>query len=213
MLKGNFSFHPHLHPGKAAKEEQKSRIEIKNVSPIRSFHLLRYLHHRGININIADQQLSEVHYKIGGHTYSAIGFPNNSGGWELRNEYFKGSSAPKDVTFHHNGGREIAVFEGFFNYLSFLQIHKYYPQPQLNFLVLNSISLFEKGRAIMEAHSTVHLYLDRDRIGQDVTQKALGQSPKYRDESRLYEHYNDLNELLTGMGKTLKQSKGKRMHW
>lgn len=212
LLKGNFSFHPHMHPIDAPKEAQECRIAIKNVSPLRSFHLLRYLHHRGIGIKIADQYLREVHYTIGAQRFSAIGFPNNSGGWELRNAFFKGSSTPKDVTFHQNGGHEIAVFEGFFNYLSFLQIHKYFPQPQLNFLVLNSIAFFEKGRSIMEAHSIVHLYLDRDRIGQDVTQKVLSQGSRYRDESRLYEHYNDLNELLTTMGKTLKQSRGKRMH-
>lgn len=213
MLKGNFSFHPHVPVNDAAKEEQERRIEIQKVTRLTSLRLLRYLHQRNIAISVADAIVKEVRFKMNDKNYSAIGFPNDSGGWELRNEYFKGSSAPKDITFHQKGGHEVAVFEGFFNYLSFLQIHKYFPQPQLNFLVLNSLAHFEKGRSIMEAHSTVHLYLDRDRYGQDVTQKAVGSASKYKDESSLYEHYNDLNEYLTGMGKTLKQSKGKRMHW
>ena len=213
MLKDNFSFHPHVPINDSVKEEQESRVEIQKVNRLTSLPLLRYLHKRNISISIADPICKEVHFKMNDKSYSAIGFQNKSEGWELRNEYFKGSSAPKDVTFHNNGGQELAVFEGFFNYLSFLQIHKYFQQQQLNFLVLNSLSFFEKGRSIMEAHNTVYLYLDRDRNGQDVTQKALQKSSKYRDESGLYEHYNDLNELLTSMGKTLKQAKGKRIHW
>ena len=30
--------------------------------------------------------------------HTAIGFQNSAGGYELRNEYFKGSSSPKDIT-------------------------------------------------------------------------------------------------------------------
>ena len=30
--------------------------------------------------------------------HTAIGFKNNTGGYELRSENFKGSSSPKDVT-------------------------------------------------------------------------------------------------------------------
>ena len=213
LLKSNFSFHPQSHFSEAAKEEKQSRIEIKKISRLTSLPLLRYLHKRNISFSVADLFCREVTYQLNDKLYPAIGFPNRSGGWELRSEYFKGSSAPKDSTFLQNGGHAVAVFEGFFNFLSFLQVHKHVSQPPLNFLVLNSLAFFEKGRSLMEAHSTIHLYLDRDRTGQDVTHNALGLSSKYRDESRLYEHYNDLNEYLTGMGKTLKQTKGKRMHW
>ena len=44
-------------------------------------------------------------------TYKAIGFKNNAGGFELRNEYFKGSSSPKYVTYFDNNAKSIAVFE------------------------------------------------------------------------------------------------------
>jgi len=41
----------------------------------------------------------------------------------LRNEYFKGSSSPKDVTLIENGAKTMAVFEGFFNFLSYLTLN------------------------------------------------------------------------------------------
>jgi len=31
--------------------------------------------------------------------FKAIGFKNNAGGYELRNEYFKGSSCPKYISY------------------------------------------------------------------------------------------------------------------
>lgn len=45
--------------------------------------------------------------------YRAVGFKNNAGGYELRNEYFKGSSAPKYVSYIDNKANNISVFEGF----------------------------------------------------------------------------------------------------
>ena len=54
----------------------------------------------------------------------AIGFKNDSGGYELRNPYFKGSSSPKDITTFNNGAKEATVFEGFIDFLSFMAIHK-----------------------------------------------------------------------------------------
>ena len=56
--------------------------------------------------------------------YSAIGFKNNAGGYELRNEYFKGSSSPKCVTYLDNKADKISVFEGFFDFLSHQSIHQ-----------------------------------------------------------------------------------------
>jgi hypothetical protein len=108
MLQENFSFHPQHNFYEVTKDEKVSRLT--------SLHLLGYLHKRNISISVADRFCREVHYKTGDKTYSAISFGNNSGGWELRNEYFKGSSAPKDFTFHHHRHQKIAVFEGFFNY-------------------------------------------------------------------------------------------------
>ena len=60
-----------------------------------------------------------------GKPYFAIGFPNTAGGYEVRNPFFKGCVAPKDITHIRQQGvpRNMCyLFEGFMDYLSFLTI-------------------------------------------------------------------------------------------
>ena len=55
----------------------------------------------------------------------AIGFPNVAGGYEVRNSFFKGCIAPKDITHIRQQGEQrekCLVFEGFMDYLSFLTL-------------------------------------------------------------------------------------------
>jgi hypothetical protein len=59
-----------------------------------------------------------------GKNYYAIGFKNNAGGYELRSEKFKGSGSPEDIPFPGTNAQKISVFDGFFNFLSYLQFIK-----------------------------------------------------------------------------------------
>jgi hypothetical protein len=113
------------------------------------------LHQRRIPIEVAKQYCNEVLFRYSDKEYFAIGFKNNSGGYELRNPFFKGSSSPKDSTTFENGAQEIAVFEGFFDFLSFLSIMQNATAITGNFLVLNSVSFFEKARPFMEQHQVL----------------------------------------------------------
>jgi hypothetical protein len=182
------------------KKENEQAVKIISVNPVTSLVLLRYLHQRRIAIPVVDTYCKEVHFFIGEKKYSAIGFVNDKGGYELRNHWFKGSSAPKTITTVNNKSKNVVVFEGFFNFLSFLSIQRYHQFTQSNFLVLNSVSFFEKSRLFMEQHEHIHLYLDRDRTGQNYTRYALSLNGRYQDESRLYEGYKDLNEWTTQIG-------------
>ncbi len=147
-----------------------------------------------------------------------MGFPNNSGGYELRNQYFKGSAAPKDVSIISQGASEIKVFEGFFSFLSYLTLMKKdfvkmipkEPAVQSNFLILNSLSFLEKSRSLLEDHAVIDLYLDRDSAGLEATKKALHWSPRYKDQSHLYKDHKDLNDLLAGSQKLVKREEQKR---
>ena len=58
----------------------------------------------------------------------------------------------------------------------------------------------------MEQHDSIRLFLDRDKTGQNCTLQALSWCKKYRDESNLYNGYNDLNEWMQQIGKTQKKS-------
>ena len=137
--------------------------------------------------------------------YIAIGFKNNAGGYELRNEYFKGSSSPKYVTYLDNRANKITVFEGFFDFMSYQTIHQNQQQELTNFLVLNSLSFFERSLLLMEKHQSIHLYLDHDEAGRKYTKLALKRSLNFKDESKLYKGYKDLNDWMMNFGKLEKQ--------
>jgi hypothetical protein len=206
MARGHFSLHqPNAASHKQEAQETNSPITIVKEGPLTSSTLYRYLHQRRIPIEVAKQYCSEVIYELSGKHFFAIGFKNNAGGWELRNPYFKGSSSPKDTTTFENGAQEIAVFEGFFDFLSFMSIMQNSTQMKSNFLVLNSVAFFEKARPIMEGHQVINFYLDRDKTGQDCTRHALSLSPKYEDRSSLYQNHKDLNDWVMNIGKVSRQ--------
>ncbi len=74
------------------KPEPKIRID--KVLPVRHPALVRYLTRRNINVETAARYAKEIHYSLNDKRYFAIGLENISGGWELRNPYYKNASAP-----------------------------------------------------------------------------------------------------------------------
>ena len=185
--------------------DTSSGIKVLKEESIHSLALIRYLHNRRIPLDVAQQFCREITYDLQGRNYYAIGFKNNAGGYELRNEYFKGSSSPKDITWMDHQAKEMAVFEGFFNFLSYQTIYQKLERPQRNFLILNSASFLERAKPLMMAQEAVHLYLDRDTTGQNCTQKALLLGSQFKDESSLYQTHNDLNDWIRHIGKSQRQ--------
>jgi len=171
-------------------------IEIVGEQDLQSFALLEYLKQRCIPIDLARNYCQEVRYKLGEKTYYGIGFQNNSGGYEIRNPFFKSSSSPKDITTILNGGNYIAVFEGFFDFLSYLVLSKEDQGSKPDFLILNSLAFFERARTVMESYISSHLYLDRDNAGQKMIMDAVSSNKQYVDESNLYREHQDLNNYL-----------------
>lgn len=189
----------------SAEKEEEGKIKVLSVKPIISLPLIKYLRQRRIPVNIADQYLKEVNYELKDKKYYALGFKNDEGGYELRNQYVKAASSPKSSTFIDNGATNLAVFEGFFNFLSYRTIHQRLNTPDSNFLILNSTSFFEKNLPRMQAHSSVKLFLDNDSTGQKFTDIAKKMDcQKFSDERKLYQHYKDLNEWMANMGQIQK---------
>lgn len=201
------SFHPrplsldqHLTPASFADEKKEpgdSKIVLLETRELAQKSLLDYLGKRNIPLDIARPFCKEVDFLLYSKKHTVIGFQNSAGGFELRGPDFKGSSSPKDSTFICNAGQEIAVFEGFFSYLSFLSIGSRQGEPLPDFLVLNSLSFFERSRDIMEQYLRIHLYLDRDAAGIRCTQSALKwDRQRYTDRSILYQGHKDVNNWL-----------------
>ncbi len=75
-----------------------------------------------------------------------------------------------------------------------MAIHQNQEQVNMNFMILNSVSMFQKARPFMENHVRIRVYLDRDSTWQNFSQKAFVINDKFKDKSSLYKHYKDLND-------------------
>ncbi len=195
ILAGNFSFRqPYQQIASPGKAETKV-IVLRDIM-LSSYRLIHYLSERKIPLAIAEQFCREVRFKINGKTYYAIGFKNDAGGYELRNAFLKLSSSPKAVTTIRNGSDILCVFEGFFDFLSYICLYGQSLVRHSDYLVLNSLAFFEKWFPFMDQYHRVRLFLDRDTSGQNCSRIAMEHSVVYSDESILYKGYNDLNEWL-----------------
>ncbi|MEP6466341.1 MAG: toprim domain-containing protein [Parafilimonas sp.] len=262
----------HLHENSLINHRDVAETAIEIIAakqPITDMVLCRYLEQRRVDKSIADRYCYEVQFKFSNkeNKYTAIGFKNSAGGYELRDNFFKQSSSPKYITyitnaeqngnpktevgnnnsntsnglknenkisdekllaqplivsqndgtksilkneFEHNitdqnqatsQAKSVAVFEGFFDFLSYQKIHQNQTHPLTNFLVLNSTAFFERRLLLMEKHDGIHLYFDQDNAGKKCLDIALKRSVKYKDESILYNDYKDLNDWVINFEK------------
>lgn len=174
----------------------ENHIQIIRIdNSIRDLLLRRYLNSRQIDKSLAERFCKQVLYENAGKRFLAIGFKNNLGGYELRSENFKGSSAPKYVTWFNNQADSISVFEGFFDLMTWHSIKAAHHSVPTNILVLNSLSFFTRSLLLQEKYPRIHLYLDNDTPGRQCVQEILKRNPgKVVDESRQYKDFKDLNE-------------------
>ena len=180
------------------KQPQKNRerepaFEDIWVRPLQDTRLLDYLEERGINAHVAIPNCEEVGYRVHGKRYYAIGFRNDAGGLELRNRFFKGCIPPKDISLKRNGSDVCAVFEGFMDYFSAMQLGII----ASDWLVLNSVSNVEKAVKALQVYERIECFLDNDDAGRRTFQKLRDSfGDKVIDRSSLYADHKDLNDYL-----------------
>ena len=188
---GHFSFHSRPNPTK--KEHKANPIEIIEVKEIEHRALQNYLSSRKISTKTARKLCKEIHYRIGGRTYFGIGLQNRSGGWELRNSYWKGSTSPKDVSLIKNDSKNLTITEGMFDMLTLMEL-----MPDIvnshDLLVLNTTAFIKRMITEIGEYENVELFLDRDKAGMGMTELLLEKCPNSRDMSSLYEEFKDINE-------------------
>ena len=178
--------------------ENESAPSIKKIIPIQHFALIQYLNHRGITKFRSVKQLKEVHYSINYKNFFALGFENSNGGFEIRSKYAKICLGSKDVTHIQNGKDTIRAFEGFFDYLSFIQ--KVRSSEESDYLILNTVALLHKNTSILMNYSLIELYLDNDNAGNKYTELIMTQFKTALDCRALFEGFKDLNECLVAGG-------------
>jgi hypothetical protein len=111
----------------------------------------------------------------------------------------KGSINGKSYTIINPGNnQDIAIFEGFIDFLSFLTDHNL-QDFQSTVLILNSVNLRNETLAVFEKHSykKAYCFLDNDKAGQetlDFYQENL--TLPIIDKSAIYKNFDDYNEYL-----------------
>ena len=174
-------------------KEREPAFEDICVRSLQDSKLLGYMEERGIDAHVAIPNCEEVRYRIHGKRYYAVGFRNRSGGMELRNRCFKGCIPPKDISLKCNVADVCAVFEGFMDYLSAMQLGII----ASDWLVLNSVSNVEKALQVLGDYQRIECYLDNDEAGRRTFQKLRDSfGDKVIDRSSLYADHKDLNDYL-----------------
>ena len=184
---------------------------ITEIKELQNVNLKNYLHQRGLS-QVVHQLIKEVHFTIGEKNLYAIGFENRSGGWELRNSFYKGSLLKKDISVinlnnNYEKNKNIVVFEGFIDALSFVEMKPFFNG---DLLVMNSISLINKTKEHLKNYSEINLFLDNDKSGENCKTSILKSFPEAKDHSGIYFPHKDLNEYLVAKIKTEIENQNQR---
>ena len=177
----------------------KPNYQITEIKKLQNEHLKSYLHQRGLS-KVVYPLVKEIHFTIGEKKLYAIGFENFSGGWELRNSFYKGSLQKKDISIvnlnnenQNETGKRIVVFEGFMDALSFVEMKPFFIG---DLLVMNSVSLLNRTKEYLKIYSEIHLFLDNDKAGETCKNEILKSFPEAKNHSEIYALHKDLNDYL-----------------
>ena len=194
----------------------QNSFEHLQVLPITHPALIKYLEERCIDIETARTVCKELHFDTRGKHYFGIGFPNIAGGYEIRNPFFKGCIAPKDIShFYAEEPKNVCfVFEGFMDLLSFMTLRRKENDglKRQDYLVLNSVSNIQKALEHLSQYDSVRCFLDNDEAGRNAylqLSKELGKP--VTDASTLYNGFKDLNEYLCAESKHSEKAENKKI--
>ena len=157
-----------------------------------------YLDSRGVS-EVAQGRLKEVYYYVNDEAknrkqFFAAGWQNENGSWEIRSTLdYRGCLGHKAISFIADSPDRLAVFEGFFDYLSWLSEN---PLAKESVLVLNSVSLLQAGIDKAKHFKDIALFFDNDATGRKANTAFLSALPNATDYAMLYEGYKDYNEKI-----------------
>jgi len=101
ILEGNISVssvHRNRQISLLKDNTSSQKQEILRVTILSNIALLDYIKSRNIDIVIAKKYLLEIYYRYDKKNYFALAFKNDSGGYEIRSKYFKGTIGTKNIT-------------------------------------------------------------------------------------------------------------------
>jgi len=185
----SFSFHRNN-----TSNKQESEIIIRKIQVLSNPALLEFLKERKIPIDIATLHCKDVYYSVNDKPYFAVGFKNDTGGYALRNKYFKGCTS-SDITRIRRNTDSCLLFEGFIDFLSYLTLKKD-RVPEYDTIVLNSVNNLSKAKNTLSEYRTITAFLDNDEGGKRAIQDLRTFHKGVQDQSVHYANRKDLNDYL-----------------
>lgn len=194
------------HPHCAVADSIKDQMKDVAVRPLGHHALLSYIRSRNIDVEIARTFCHEIHYELHRRHYFSIAFENISGGYEMRNPYYKGCMGKKDISVVGHAPetqqKHVCVYEGFMDFLSYRTLLKGGDtvaciQTPCDHLIMNTVGNLKKTLEVLGSYEYIHCYLDNDLAGQKTVETIAGlYGIGVVNEAVRYAEYKDLNDCL-----------------
>ena len=191
----NIAMHKHSNDHSFSFQDTPA-ITIQNIIPIIHPKLTAWVNQRKIDLDLANRYCREVHYRNSDKNYFAIGFRNDSGGYELSSPPdFKGCIPPKEITTIRNNSGVCLAFEGFWDFLSYLTVQNV-EKSKHDVAILNSVANIQKAMDFLKSHREIFTYLDNDESGRKATALIKSACLSVNNRSERYARFKDLNDFL-----------------
>jgi hypothetical protein len=183
------------------------QTQVINIQPITHPKLIAWVQERKIDLALANLYCREIHYQNQSGQFFSVGFGNDKGGYELSSPpSFKGCFPPKDITTIRINNDSCLIFEGFWDFLSYLTIQKI-EKSKHDIAVLNSVANVHKAMDFLKTHNAIYTYLDNDNAGQKATELIKSANSTVYNRSSQFVGYKDLNDYLRGKKQIIEKPK------
>lgn len=196
----------------SAGRDARGAVVIERLKPsFTNRSLVEYIASRGIPRGVIERYCFEAAFRLRSNrmsTYFAIAFPNNSGGYVLRSRMKKMCTSSDVTTIGADGvytkdigSSSAVVFEGFFDFLSWLVLYNL-DRPMVDVCVLNSTVNWTRAASWLAGHSYVTVSLDNDSAGRKTfaalaeSLERLAPGLELSDGSAVYAPFKDYNDKL-----------------
>jgi len=172
-------------------------------NPVFKYPLKNYLKERGISENLFSfiDEVTYLNHKTG-KEFFGVGLKNINDGWgyRSRNKNGKGNIGKTGVSLIKNNSNVMMVFEGMFDYWSFLTLYSLTPfNNKYSFLILNSTVASKEVKKHVAGIKNVCLYLDNGTSGDlatiQIKEDLEAMNIKCVDKRGTFKGYDDLNDF------------------
>lgn len=180
-------------------EQKPCALRLKKVSEVKHLALIHFIKNRLISLDVAKRYLCELKLfnKDTGNTFSALGFKNEDGGYEIRNKFYKGYLSPRDITFIRGTKAKpesIHLFVNIIDYMSIVSMQDGTPF-EADAIILNSLDCLTKATPYIKnyGYKNAFTWMRNNDEGREATRSLLDffkcQNIIHFAQNRLYGAY------------------------